>query len=190
MNKVLIALAAIILAGFLVGFTIGKLSSPDYTVQANILKYIYSQIETNQDDASTQYLFSCGGKTWAYDATADSIKPDYSLPWVVQKMPTTKKFKTMNLNMMYSIAGGGPTAVIGGIKFVDYLAPLTQNQRVAIGIAAVVTTLSGAYWGYRLGYSDDIDCSDALVQEILNDKNMWRTYAAYREKMPTIGVKK
>ena len=187
MNKILIALAAIIVAGFLVGFSVGKLSSPDYSVQANVLQYVYSHIDAQSNNGTLIYSFSCGGKTWAYDVQADSVKTDYSSPLVVLKMRKTKNFKTMNLNMMYSIAGGGPTAVIGGIKFVDYLAPLTKNQRVAFAIAAVVTTVSGAYWGYRLGYSDEIDCDDDLVQSFLNDKKMWTSYAAFRSKIPAIG---
>ena len=190
MNKVLIALAAIILAGFLIGFSYGKLTSPDYSVQSNVLQYIYSHIDMKQDNGHPIYLFSCGGKTWAYDVNADSVRPDYTSPDVVMQIPQTKNFKSLNLNMLYSIAGGGPTAIIGGVKFIDYLAPLSKNQRVAFAIAAVVTTVSGAYWGYRLGYSDDIDCNDALVLDILNDKNMWHTYAAFRQKIPAIGIKK
>jgi hypothetical protein len=186
--KILIALAAIIVAGFLVGFSVGKLTSPDYTVQANVLQHIYSHIDAASTDGHPVYTFSCGGKTWAYDVQTDSVTPDYSSPLVVLKMRKTKNFKTMNLNMMYSIVGGGPTAVIGGIKFIDYVAPLTKNQRVAFAIAAVLTTVSGAYWGYRLGFSDELDCNDKMVQTILNDVNMWRTYKTFRQRIP-IGVK-
>lgn len=187
MNKIIIALIAIILAGFVVGFSVGKLTSPDYTVQANVLQYIYSHIDM-ENDGGPVYIFSCGGKMWAYDVNADSLKPDYSSPAFVLQLPKKRNFKSMNLNMLYSIAGGGPTAVIGGIKFVDYLAPLTKNQRVAFTIAAVLTTVSGAYWGYRLGYSDELDCNAELVQDILNDKNMWKSYAIFRTKVPTIGI--
>ncbi len=186
--KVFIALAAIILAGFVIGFSIGTLTSPDYSVQANVLQYVYSHINVQFEQGRPIYHFTCGGKSWAYDAASDSVTPGYSSPAAVLRLPKKRNFKSMNLNMMYSIAGGGPTAVIGGIKFVDYLAPLTKNQRVLFVVAAAVTTLSGAYWGYRLGYSDELDCDDDLVQSILNDKKMWTSYATFRTKVPTIGV--
>ncbi len=185
--KIVMALAAIVLAGFLIGFSFGKLTSPDYGVQANVLQYIYSNIDAPSNNAKPLYTFSCGGKTWAYDVAVDSLRAGYVSPGIVLTMRKTENFKTMNLNMMFSIAGGGPTAVIGGITFVDYLAPLTKNQRAAFVVAAVVTTISGAYWGYRLGYSDEIDCTAGLLEDILNDKNMWRGYAAFRQKMPVSG---
>lgn len=188
MKKTVIALIAIILAGFVVGFSVGTLTSPDYTVQANVLQYIYSHIEL-ENNGRPVYIFACGGKMWAYDVNADSLKPGYSSPAFVLQMPKKRNFKSMNLNMLYSIAGGGPTAVIGGIKFVDYLAPLTKNQRAAFTVAAVLTTVSGAYWGYRLGYSDELDCNAELVQDVLNDTNMWKNYATFRNSVPVIGVK-
>jgi hypothetical protein len=188
MKKIVIALAGIILAGFVFGFTIGKLTSPDYRVEANVLKYIYSHIQPVAHDGAMAYKMTCGSKVWQYDPKTDSVKVSYGSPLAVQNISVRKNYKSINLNMMYSIVGGGPTAIIGGIKFIDYLAPLSKNQRVLFAVAAVLTTASGAYWGYRLGYSNDIECSSEIVQKVLNDNKMWQTYVAYRQTSPIIGV--
>ncbi|MBN1481885.1 hypothetical protein EH223_06050 [candidate division KSB1 bacterium] len=189
MKKMVIALIGIVIGGFTVGFTVGKLRSPDYNNQENILRFIYSHITPGQvDGGAIVCILTCGARTYTYHSALDTIIIEYGSPFMTNKQPVRRKYASLNLNLLYSIAGGGPTAIIGGTKFIDYLSPLTKNQKVMIGLIAVATTLSGVYWGYRLGYSNDIDCSSDQVQNILHDKKMWQTYVQYRVKNPAIGV--
>ncbi len=188
MKKAAIALIVIIVGGFLVGFTVGKLTSPDYSDKVTIMKFVYSHIQSDIEDGNITYSLTCGATVFTYASASDTVLTSNLNPLAVQNLPSRPHYKTMNLNMMYSIFGGGPvTAFVGGYKFLDYLTPLTRNQKVAFGIFAVLTTASGVYWGYRLGYSNTIDCSADMVQRVLMDKSIWRDYAEYRRRT-AIGI--
>lgn len=198
--KIVLVIASILVGLFLIGFTIGKIKSPDYSkksyVEDGIEKksfikfggYKYRFIKTPKkykslsSDSNSMTLimdtlviseFPTGRYSYVYLEKSGIVNKVNNLSYTAGDHK--KRLSKEDYTALFATMG-----VTGGFTLKN-VGTVSKSNNVWITAITIITGAGTFIYGYKKGYSDDLDPDNELTQKVLNDPIFWEGVIARKK---------
>jgi hypothetical protein len=191
-------LTAGLLTPFLIGLTIGRITTPDWRKREEVMRYLQARVICKapiKNLTGSPFAMASGptlilynnARRFRYDIDSDNLQIDEMSPSEIKAIPVQRNADVLAQELPKLIAPVSAVITTFAPSPIRHaiVSLASSNQRTTgfLMVAAIPLGLMG-YWGYHAGYQQP-DASSAAIQEIINNLGFWqgveRDYREHRE---------